>query len=182
MPPCIRPSILRSTAFCILCIERSKYQFSDPSRKSIHRLFPKIHSSIHSSNLRTFQKINSSKHFLRTSIHQSFQKILPIHRSFQTIRSSIHPTNCSSIHLGPSIQKTIHRSIQKTHSSIHTDDSFILIMIRPTRLPIQSTYEPSAFQRQITLEESTDTKVELNNIIFYNTKKCNDIRSFLLNL
>ena len=54
-------------------------------------------------------------------------------------------------------------------------------MIQPTRLPIQSTYEPSAFQRQITLEESTDTKVELNNIIFHNTqKKCNDIRSFLL--
>ena len=139
MLPCIRPSILRPTVFYILCIELSKYQFSDPFRRAIHRLFPKIHSSTYSSNLPEDLLIET---FFRTSNHQSFQKILPIHRSFQTIRSSIHPTNCSSIHLGPSSQKTIHRSsqrtihrsVQKTHSSIHTDDSFILIMILPTRL------------------------------------------------
>ena len=156
MPPGIRPSILRSTAFYILFIELPKYQFSDPYQIFIHR-------SIH----RTLQKINSSKHFFRTSIHQSFQKILPIQRAISTIYSSIHlgPSIQKTIH--PSIQKTIrrssqrtiHRSIQKTHSSIHTDDSFILIMIRPTRLPIQSTDEPSAVQSQITFDESTDTKL-----------------------
>ena len=38
-------------AFYILCIELSKYQFSDPFRRSINRVSPKIQLSIHSSNL-----------------------------------------------------------------------------------------------------------------------------------
>jgi hypothetical protein len=170
MPPGIRPSILRSTAFYILFIELPKYQFSDPYQKFIHR-------SIH----RTLQMINPSKHFFRTSIHQTIQKTLSINRTISTINSAIHlgPSIQKTIHpsiqktIHPSIQKTIHpssqrtshRSIQKPHSSIHTDDSFILIMIRPTRLPIQSTDEPSAVQSQITFEESTDTK--LSWIILY---------------
>ena len=122
MPPCIRPSILRSTAFYILFIELPKYQFNDPYQKFIHRSFH-----------RTLQKINSSKHFFRTSIHQSFQKILPIQQAISTIYSSIHlgPSIQKTIH--PSIQKTIHRSsqrtihrsIQETHSSIQTILSFL---------------------------------------------------------
>ena len=159
MPPGILPSILRSTAFYILCIELPKYQFSDPSQRFTHRLSTKIHSLIHASNLPE-DPFNSSILFDHLFIDPSW---------------TIYPENHSSIY------PEDHSSIQPDdHSSIHpegalidpyTDDSFILIMIRPTRLPIQSTDEPSAVQSQITFEESTDTKVELNIIIFYNTKK-----------
>ena len=135
-----------------------------------------IHRPIH----RTFQKIYSSKHFSEPPI------INPSRRSFQFIdpfRPSIHR----------SIQRTVHRSTldhlsrrpftdpargpfidpsSKTHSydPIQTTGSFLSWSYQHA-FQSSPTDESSAFQRQITFEESTDTKVELNIIIFYNTKK-----------
>ena len=162
MPPGIRPSILRSTAFYILFIELPKYKFSDPYQKVIHR-------SIH----RTLQKINSSKHFFRTSIHQSFQKFL----------SSIlfdYPLIDPSWTIYP-----------EDHSSTHPEDA----LIDPYRRLIHSYHDPTdtpsnpVYRWTIGSPESdyirgvNRHKVELNNIIFHNTKKkCNDIRSYLSNV
>ena len=163
MPPGIRPSILRSTAFYILFIELPKYQFSDPYQKFIHR-------SIH----RTLQKINSSKHFFRTSIHQSFQKILfidPFRPSIHLHRSILdHLSRRPFIHLsrrpfidparGPFIdpsRRRTHRSIQTTHSFLSWSDQHAF----------QSSLQMNHRQSRVRLHSMSQQIQKLSWIILY---------------
>ena len=144
------------------------------SEISVQRSLSEIHSSILSSNTPEDQLIetlfpnvyspilpedpsNSASHFDHLFIDPSWTIYPEDH-------SSIYPEDHSSI------QPEDHSSIHPGDALIDPDDAFILIRNRPTRLPIQSTDEPSAVQSQITFDESTDTKLSWI-ILYFITKK-----------
>ena len=139
------------------------------SEISVQRSLSEIHSSIHSSNTPEDQLIE-------TLFPNVYSPILPEDpfNSSSLFRPSIHRSILDHlsrrpfIHLSrrpfidPSRRRT-HRSIQTTHSFLSWSDQHAF----------QSSLQMNHRQSRVRLhfEESTDTKVELNNIIFYNTKK-----------